>query len=211
MLLLCSLALGLMFGLLLGGRITALGDLHLRGWPLLLAALLVQVLLFSFPFSQSPAVLAWGGIVYSGTLLTTLLVLFWNRSLPGMKLLLLGSLLNTLVIVANGGQMPVDQAKLARALGAPPAGQERGYYLNTSPMTGETRLPWLGDTLLVPEPLPMRNVFSVGDLLIAAGAAWIVAASMRKSPFPKTQLSPTPDSSPPEGRLPEKSCLPRGV
>ncbi|MBK5250797.1 MAG: DUF5317 family protein, partial [Actinomycetales bacterium] len=36
-------------------------------------------------------------------------------------------------------------------------------------------LPWLGDVFAWPDPLPLANVFSVGDVLIAVGvllAAW---------------------------------------
>jgi hypothetical protein len=36
------------------------------------------------------------------------------------------------------------------------------------------RLPWLGDVFAVPEGFPLANVFSIGDIIMAVGAAYAV-------------------------------------
>ena len=45
--------------------------------------------------------------------------------------------------------------------------------------TSKTRLPWLTDRFLLAPPFPFPTVFSVGDLLIGLGVAWLIAAAMR--------------------------------
>jgi len=186
MLLLSSVVVGVTVGSLLGGSLAGLADLRVRHWPLLFGALVAQVAVFSPPLSSSGFMLSYGLLIYQATLIATLLVMALNLSLRGMKVLLLGSALNALVIVANGGQMPVDRALLAQAVTDLPAAEDRGFYLNTAPMTASTRLSFLGDVLLVPEPLPLRNVFSAGDALIAIGAAVLVVFTMKRPAIPAT-------------------------
>ena len=41
-----------------------------------------------------------------------------------------------------------------------------------------TTLAFLGDVFYLPRPLPFANVFSIGDVLIAAGGAWFIARTM---------------------------------
>jgi hypothetical protein len=39
-------------------------------------------------------------------------------------------------------------------------------YSNVVPMGPDTKLAFLGDIFVFPRPLPLANVFSIGDLLI---------------------------------------------
>jgi hypothetical protein len=52
-------------------------------------------------------------------------------------------------------------------------------YTNSALMTAATRFPALGDIFVFPRPLPLANVFSVGDLLIAVGAVVFLVRQMR--------------------------------
>lgn len=179
MLLLSGVLIGIVAGLLMGGSVWALGKLRLHHWPLLFAALITEVAIFSSALASSPVVLAYGGIVYSAALAVVLFVLARNLSIPGIELLFLGTLLNTLVIVANGGQMPVDQSKLA-LLGQSHPAEYRAVFTNTAPMTESTRLAFLADVFVVPEFSPIRNVYSVGDVLLVVGAAMFLVFAMRR-------------------------------
>lgn len=180
MLLVSSVAIGIAIGLFVGGKVANLGNLRVRLWPLLFLALLAQVIAFSPPFGGSAFMMSYGWMIYEATLVVTLMVMARNLSLPGMWILLLGSFLNALVIFANGGQMPVDLTLLSQAVSELPATQDPNFYLNTAPMTDSTRLNFLGDVLLVPESLPLRNVFSIGDMLIALGCVALIALTMRQ-------------------------------
>jgi hypothetical protein len=57
-------------------------------------------------------------------------------------------------------------------------------------------LPWLGDVFAVPHGVPFANVFSVGDVLVVAGAAWLVRSATHRPrhrasvPVPRRELLP---------------------
>ncbi|MFN8518780.1 MAG: DUF5317 family protein [Chloroflexota bacterium] len=80
---------------------------------------------------------------------------------------------------ANGGYMPSDPSAwqtLSRGWRPCP----RGDFSNSALMGAGTALPWLADVFVLPRPIPLANVFSIGDVLIAVGIAWCVARSMRQ-------------------------------
>jgi hypothetical protein len=85
-------------------------------------------------------------------------------------LLAIGVALNVAVVAANGG-MPVDSGALAR-VGRRDVDVTRGFLYKHVPMTGDTRLAWLGDRIPVPV---QRNVISVGDVLMAVAICLWVA------------------------------------
>jgi hypothetical protein len=87
------------------------------------------------------------------------MVAFANWRVPGAAVIGAGSVLNFVVIAANGG-MPVDAAQLASVGGAFPID---GLHLALSP---STRLGEFADVIIL---APFRAAYSVGDVLIAAG------------------------------------------
>jgi hypothetical protein len=146
------------------GRLAALADVRLRGAWLVASALLAQVLVISiFPGSLAgthrPVHLATYALVAA--------FLWSNRRIPGIWLVAMGAAANVIVISANAGVMPASAAALATA--GMPAG--KGSEFANSATLPDARLPWLGDVFAVPASWPVSNVFSVGDLLIAAGFA----------------------------------------
>ena len=100
-----------------------------------------------------------------------------NLRVPGLKLFAVGLGLNTLVMLLNGGFMPVSADALRQAgLGARTEElQAAGHSDKSSLIDARTSLPVLGDILPVPA---IEKVFSVGDVFVVAGAAWLVAAGM---------------------------------
>ncbi|MDW8018369.1 MAG: DUF5317 domain-containing protein [Thermus sp.] len=133
----------------------------------------------------------WAGPLAKGLVL--LLVgygLYQNRHLRSLYLVLLGLSLNTLVIFANGGHMPVSLAALERAgvEGWEEVLKTRADAVHTLLEEG-TRLPFLGDVIPLP---PLRKAVSPGDLFILAGIAGVVAeGAMRASPkrLPRRQAA----------------------
>ena len=94
-----------------------------------------------------------------------------NVRLRGIVLVLAGMVSNLLAVVANGGVMPAlpDAAHAAGLLG--PAKYN-------SVTQAEPHLGWLVDRWAAPEWVPLANVFSVGDVLLALGAFVLVLAAM---------------------------------
>jgi hypothetical protein len=94
-----------------------------------------------------------------------------NRRIRGVPVVALGMCLNLAAILANRGTMPV------RVQAMHEAGRLALTQANSTALESP-RLPSLIDRWAAPEWIPLANVFSVGDVLIAAGAAVIVLAGM---------------------------------
>ena len=175
MLLLYAIAAGLLAGRLTGGRFDALDGVRFRWWPLALAGLLFQLVLFSGPVAARIGDL--GPALYVGSTLVVFGVLLLNVRLPGFWLLALGAGLNLVAIAANGGWMPSSPEAWMQLNGVGEVPTEA--YTNSALITSATRFPALGDIFVLPRPIPLANVFSVGDVLIAAGAIVFLVRQMR--------------------------------
>lgn len=149
---------------LCAGRLSALRDVELRARWLPVTALGVQVLIITV----MPGALA--GVhapVHLATYALLALFLWSNRRLPGLWLVAAGAAANVAAIVANGGVMPASPDALATA-GMPAT--LAGEYANSA-VVEAPRLAFLGDVFAIPQSWPFTNVFSMGDMLIAAGFA----------------------------------------
>ena len=174
MLLLYAVVLGIVAGLLTKGRLSALGSVHIKLWPVALVGLLFQALLFSSPLAQSVGRLSPSLYVLSVTLVLMALVV--NLRQPGFWLIIVGALLNFTAIVLNNGFMPASPDAVAVLMGSPVL--PTAAYTNSALATGQTTLGFLGDIFALPRPLPFANVFSIGDVLIGLGGAWFVVRTM---------------------------------
>ena len=180
MFILYAIAIGLAAGIVLGGRLEALGELRFR-WPwLALGGLAVQVALFSDPIAS--AIGAAGVPIYVASTLAVLATVLRNIQLRGLILVAAGAVSNLVAIVANGGYMPADPGALAFAGLDPKSG------FSNSVTTADPVLRPLTDQFALPAGVPLANVFSVGDVLIALGIAVAIAAGMRGGRSRESQL-----------------------
>ena len=181
MLLLYAVILGLVAGLLTKGNIYALGSAHIRLWPVALFGLFAQLLLFSSPLAA--VVGPWGPSLYVVSTVAVLMALVVNLRQPGFWLIIVGALANFAVIVANGGQMPAAPEAWAALNGV--AAVPTTDFSNSVLAGPHTVLAFLGDNFVMPRPLPLANVFSIGDVLIGAGAALFVFQQMHGRVLPR--------------------------
>jgi len=175
MLLLYSIAAGLLLGRLAGGRLDGLATVRFRLAPLALGGLLFQLVLFS-PIADERVGDA-GPVLYVASTLVVLVALLSNLRLPGLWVLAVGAALNLVAIVANGGYMPSSPEAWMALNGLREVPTE--VYTNSTLMTSATAFPALGDIFVFPRPLPLANVFSIGDVLIAVGAIVFLVRQMR--------------------------------
>jgi hypothetical protein len=147
--------------LLLGRSLAPLAGLLLRGLGLIWGALLAQVVLVYAPLPRAGAV-----ALHLTTYAVAVAVIWINRSLPGLAIVGLGAAANGVTIALNGGMLPARLGALEAAGFAP----ERAFA--NSGVVTDPVLPWLGDVFAWPAPLPLANVFSVGDVLIVLGVGW---------------------------------------
>jgi hypothetical protein len=175
-----ALGVGLLFGL---------GWARLKGHPyqaprlkhtwLAIIAFLPQLFVAYFERTQA-LVPDWVAALTIVTSQGFLFLFAWlNRHLPGMLVLIIGLILNLIVMLANGGFMPINPQTAERLIGKERAlslelGQRVGYKDVLLP-AHETRLELLSDRFLLPKGFPYQVAFSLGDVFIAAGAFWILA------------------------------------
>jgi hypothetical protein len=173
MILLLALAVALLVAFLRGGSLRNLADFHLEwGW-LAGLALAIQIGAVYWATGDRYLYLQGGALVVSSLLL--LPVIWRNRRSPGLAFIGLGLALNLVVMVANGGFMPITPEAVARI--------EHGHSIvrldGVERMSGskgvvlpreETTLWMLSDIFIIPPPFPVTSAFSLGDALVAVGA-----------------------------------------
>ena len=165
-------AFAFLLGFVLGGKPSNLARLHLRKTWLIFAALAIQVVAFpaaSMPWSVPDLVARILWLLSYALLISAAIP---NRRLTGIPVMAAGLWLNLAAILANRGHMPVLPSALAAE------GKAYAVHFN-SVKAAKPHLPWLVDRWAVPHWLPMGNDFSVGDVVIAVGAAVVVLAAMQ--------------------------------
>lgn len=167
------LALATAVGVAAGGRPAALTRVPLAGWRLLAGAAACQV-------AGSVGVRVSGsGVPYAvGSLAAVALLigfLLHNAALPGVPLVALGLLANTVVVLANGA-MPVSRWAAARAgvdLTDIAGGTDARHVVAGAASSARA----LGD--IVPVRIPwFPEVVSPGDVLVVAGLALLLVAGL---------------------------------
>ena len=174
MFMLWAIPLGLIVGVLAGGRLDRLSGFRFRWAALAVGGLLVQVVLFTPTGDRLAGSLA--PAIYVGSTLAVFAAVLRNVRVRGMGIVTLGSLSNLAAITANGGAMPADPAALAAA-GLDAAGSHTNSVVVPDPA-----LRPLTDIFAIPAGVPLANVFSFGDVLIGVGIVVVIAAAMRRAP-----------------------------
>jgi hypothetical protein len=166
-----ALLTGGLLGLVAGGRLASLGDVHLRWWGALAAGVGLQLLAGPVGLGGRP-----GTTAVVGSYLCLLAFALANRALPAMPVVVVGIVLNATVILVNGG-MPV-RADAVAAVGVDPDELDAADLGAKRHLEGpDDRLTFLGDVIPI---RPLGEVVSVGDLVLAAGAAGLLFRLLRR-------------------------------
>jgi hypothetical protein len=144
-----------------GGSLSALGRVRLRYTPAIFGALALQIAIISVVPGGSPSL---HRVLHIGSYALAAVFVVANRRLAGMRILALGATLNLIAILANNGVMPASRSAL-RTAGRLTTSTD---FVNSAAVA-HPRLLFLGDILAVPHSVPLANVYSVGDVLIAIG------------------------------------------
>lgn len=156
-----------------GGDLRRLTSLDIRRFYWMLGSFAVRTLADNVSFSESAApvvlsasvvIVSYGALVYG---------LAANLDIPGIRLILLGTAGNFLVIAANSFRMPVRIDFLETTVRLKEAARLAGSLTHAT-LDSSTRLAFLADILSWNILPGGPSVFSVGDILIAAGAGWLI-------------------------------------
>ena len=151
------------------GKFKNLENIDIRAWYLLLVAASIQILSsiikkLGFEFENIFFYLH----IFSYILMMACLLL--NLKKNSMKIFLIGLILNFIVIFANGGKMPVslngikginDNIGIELPIG--------DFDIKHIGVTQDTKLVYLADIILIPEPYPLAKILSIGDIFIMIG------------------------------------------
>jgi hypothetical protein len=172
MFILYAVPIGLLLGVLVGGRPAGLAALRIRYGPIMVAGLLVQIVLFTPAVTEVIGDL--GPPIYVLSTAVVIGAVLMNARITGMPVIALGAISNLTAIVANGGYMPADAGAMA-SLGR---GEPTTY--SNSTILAEPALQPLTDIFVLPAWVPFTNVFSIGDVLIALGVVIVIVSAMRR-------------------------------
>lgn len=171
---LAAIAVSVAAGYAVGGRLRRLERLRLRWWGLAFLGFAMQ--LAPLPWSGDTArSVAVGLLIASYPVLIAFALK--NLRLPGFPLIVVGLAMNLAVISANGG-MPVSCTAVVRS------GQV-GLCEDLRREPGlKHHLAGPGDVLMpladvIPIAPPIKQVVSLGDVVMYTGIFWLVVASMR--------------------------------
>ena len=85
------------------------------------------------------------------------------------------------MIFLNHGRMPVVAAAWVDSVASRSHAIAHGTYNNVAAASSSSHLAFLGDVFAIPHGLPFANTFSIGDVLLVAGATFFVYRNGRSS------------------------------
>ncbi len=151
----------------------------LKAPGLVLLAFIPQFLIFFLPATRSKIPENTASILFTISLVILIVFSFLNIRKTSFWPVTAGFLLNTVVILLNGGWMPISPQTAKKILPAGSVdalknGQRIGYSKDILLPPEETSLWFLSDRLTLPEWINYQVAFSVGDLLIFVGIIWLL-------------------------------------
>jgi MFS family permease len=162
-----------------GANPRLLAEVRLRWTGFVLAALALQLATFAvhvpLPWNISTTE------VHVASYLLLLAFAARNGRVPGFALAGLGFASNAIAIFLNGGRMPVSAEAWADSTGMGTAAYADHVYNNVATANAGSHLAFLGDVFALPHALPFANTFSIGDVLLVAGATLFVYRNGRRN------------------------------
>ena len=186
------IAAALVIAVVIGGDVRRLSQLRIQHIELLLAAFAakVSVALLGTTHAAAAVNAARPLNVIGAALL--LAVVWFNRRIPGAILFGAGLTLNLIVILTFGGRMPVLIPRNIDPNSAVLATLKGGLDPLHVALQHPQGLWFIGDVFAIPGIGGHSSLVSIGDLLMAAGIAWLIIRCSQPAPA----LKPAYGSSP---------------
>ena len=178
------LVAGRLLAPLLGGSWWRVADVRLRLVTAFYVAIALQVVAFpasALPWHTSDRVAV---VLWLSSYAVFALAAGANLRAPGMALVVAGMCSNLVAILTNGGHMPALPSALRAA----------GLHFKTSrnsTVAASPHVAWLIDRWALPSWVPLGNVFSVGDVAIAAGGFVFVLVATGAVAFRRRRAAAT--------------------
>lgn len=173
-----AVVLGLIVGVIRNGRLANFFDVKFKGWFLSI---------FAFVLFLSPYLLLALNISHEtlqifpfAAMAVIAIIALMNFEKMGMKILLLGLVLNLLIMGMSDFKMPIDAVKMS----------DLGYAsfiesMNNGDVVNYVALDdahglgvFLGKVIALPKAYPLAKMISIGDVIISLGIAFIIQYEM---------------------------------
>jgi len=177
---------------LIGGDVRRLSQLRLRHLELLLAAFAAKISVALLGTTHAAAAVTAArplNVIGAGLLLA---VVWFNRRIPGAILFGAGLTLNLIVILAFGGRMPVLLPRDIDPNSAVLAVLKGGLDPLHVALPHTQGLWFLGDIFAIPGIGGHASLVSIGDLLMAAGVAWLIIRCSQRERSLQAAYGPSP-------------------
>lgn len=165
-----SVGTSIVVGKLRGGSFSNIKDATLEKWYFFISAFAVE---FAAVYLASKGIGFFSdNILFIHGLSYMLLFagIYFNRGSLAFKIVFVGVFLNFLVIMANGGQMPVSGEAMANIGLIDNMHAIRDGKIITHALINEhTVFKYLGDIFALGKPYPRPKIFSIGDVFMALG------------------------------------------
>ena len=180
--------ISIIIGLLRNGKLSSLSQISLKRIELIVLAFLIQGGLVFFGTRKVKIVLDYSSYALAFSYVVLLIAVWYNEKLKGMKIIALGIAFNFMVIVANGGRMPILLGSLYKAgLNDIALILKEGSHVTHTLISEKTLFRFLADVIPLPPPFPAPSVISVGDFLLFYGVFSLIQnAMLKKEQNPET-------------------------
>ena len=173
--------ISIIIGLLRNGKLSSLSQISLKRIELIVLACLIQGGIIFLGSKEIKFVLDYSSYMIIFSYIVLLLAVWYNKKLKGIKIITLGIIFNFIVIVANGGHMPVLLNSLYKAgLNDFALVLKEGTYVTHTLITEKTLFGFLADVIPLPPPFPDPSVVSVGDFFMFYGVFNLIQNAMVK-------------------------------
>ena len=172
-----AVLVGILIGLLRGGRLNQLDHLYLKGFLWILLGLILQMIPFFLHFQW---ITEHAVYFTAGGLGVAIVVILFNFKRPGMPLVALGAGLQFLVLGFNQWRMPIrlmseTSARFVQMSLAIESGEIANYIL-FSDVSHWSK--YLGKIFILPDFYPVTMALGIPDILIGVGVAWFIQELM---------------------------------
>ena len=165
-----SLGTSIVVGKLRGGSLSNIKDASLEKWYFFVSGFLVE---FAAVYMASKGagffrenILFIHGLSY----MLLFIGIYFNWGTIAFRIVFTGIFLNFLVIMLNGGQMPVSgEAMQGIGLMDNMLAVRDGKIITHTLIDSQTVFKYLGDIFVLGKPYPRPKVFSIGDVIMALG------------------------------------------
>jgi len=173
--------ISIIIGLLRNGKLSSLSQISLMRIELIVLACLIQGGIIFLGSKKIKFILDYSAYMIIFSYVMLLLAVWHNKKLKGMKIISLGIVFNFIVIVANGGHMPVLLSGLYKAgLNDFALVLKEGSYVTHTLITETTLFRFLADVIPLSPPFPDPSVVSAGDFLMFYGVFSLIQNAMLK-------------------------------